>query len=116
MSADRWIALLTEEEYEAERDYADNFFGDSDMWFDNVSVKNNKKPDNVEAFCFGATDDDVPEQVLSNIDSLKCLVDDVVALLTFLFLQGSESQQIDMFERFLTANLGKGKIVHFWSE
>lgn len=50
------------------------------------------------------------------IERLKPKVDEVVALLTFLFLQGSESQQIDMFERFLAANLGKGKIVHFWSE
>ncbi|UQS94969.1 hypothetical protein Pam2_89 [Pseudanabaena phage Pam2] len=60
--------------------------------------------------------DDVPYETLKEIERLKPKVDEVVALLTFLFLQGSESQQIDMFERFLAANLGKGKIVHFWSE
>jgi hypothetical protein len=96
MINDRWIALLTEEEYEAAKDWSE------------------------EAFCFGNITDSknfgITPKLLSEIAALKPKVDDVVALLTFLFLQGSESGQLDMFERFLTANLGKGKIVYFWSE
>ena len=90
MSVSRSIALLTQEEYETARAKA--------------------------YFEFGDARDDVPDNVLNEIAALKPKVDDVVALLEFLFLQGSESQQIDMFSRFLAANLGQNKIVHFWSE
>lgn len=73
-----------------------------------------------EAFHFGDTDDNITlgiaPKIFDEIGALKPKVDDVVELLTFLFLQGSESGQLDMFERFLAANLGKGKIVYFWSE
>ena len=109
MINDRWIGLLTEAEYEAAQDYSEDVFGQPDYWWDSV-----------EAFCFGNITDSknfgITPKLLSEITALKPKVDDVVELLTFLFLQGSESGQLDMFERFLTANLGKGKIVHFWSE
>ena len=104
MSVKRWVALLTHEEFESARNKA--YFGED--WFHNCRSK--------DYFDFGDARDDVPNNVLDEIAVLNLKVDDVVALLTFLFLQGSESQQLDMFERFLTANLGKSKIVHFWSE
>ena len=40
-------------------------------------------------------------------------VDDVVALLEYMFLQGDESQQVDMFLRFIASNLAQNKIVIF---
>ena len=104
-----WIALLTDEELEEEKENA----GDPDKWYENLSV-NGLAP---ETFDFG----DIPDYpffgfALSEISELKPKVDDLVALLEFLFLQGSESQQADMFLRFIAANLAKNKIVQFWND
>lgn len=104
MSDDLWIGLLTPEEYEAAQ--AKVIPHENNFWHDNC--------DNNFVYCFG--DLQCSDRVFWEIEALKPKVDDVVALLEFLFLQSSESQQIDMFSRFLAANLGKGKIVHFWSE
>jgi hypothetical protein len=98
MSITCWIALLTQEEFES-------------AWLQNCDRK--------KYFHFGDINNNefkITSEILMEIAVLKPEVDDVVTLLRFLFLQGSESQQLDMFERFLAANLGKGKIVHFWSE
>jgi hypothetical protein len=108
-----WIALVTNKEYKAAKEKAvrnKNWGYTANLdWYDHIL--------RTQAFHF---DDDAPFYTVDNrlkeLEALKPKVDDVVALLTFLFLQGSESQQLDMFERFLAANLGKGKIVHFWSE
>jgi hypothetical protein len=108
MSTGQYIVLCTEEErvVAVKAAWSDGF----KHWMPYVA----------EAFYFGDTDDNITlgisPKIFNEIAALKPKVDDVVALLTFLFLQGSESQQLDMFERFLAANLGKGKIVHFWSE
>ena len=106
MSVNRSIVLLTQEEFEAAQASADLHEGE--FWFHHCDTVKNE-------FWFGDDRDDLPSQVLDEIDILAPKVDDVVTLLEFLFLQGSESQQIDMFIRFLAANLGKSKIVHFWS-
>jgi hypothetical protein len=108
MSTGQYIALCTEEErVVAVKAAWSNGFR---QW----------QPYITEAFHFGDTDDNITlgisPKIFNEIAALKPKVDDVVALLTFLFLQSSESQHLDMFERFLAANLGKGKIVHFWSE
>lgn len=106
MSVSCSIALLTQEEFKEATRKA--FYIEGEHWFHHIDQKNE--------FWFGDDKDDVPINVLREIDKIKVEVDSVWYLLVFLFLQGSESQQIDMFERFLNANLGKGKIVHFWSE
>jgi hypothetical protein len=106
MSVSRSIALLTQEEFKEATRAA--FYIEGEHWFHHIDQKNE--------FWIGDDNDDVPTNVLREIDSMKVEVDSVWHLLVFLFLQGSESQQLDMFERFLAANLGKGKIVHFWSE
>ena len=105
MSVSRSIALLTEEELTEACTKSKNYSGED--WFHHCSFKS--------YFEFG-DNNDYSSFPLDEIAALKPKVDDVVALLEFLFLQGSESQQIDMFSRFLAANLGQNKIVHFWSE
>jgi len=107
MSVSRYIVLLTEKEFERAIKSAEPY--EAEFWFHHCDLSKN-------SFWFGDGKDDVPYEAIKEIERLKPKVDDVVVLLTFLFLQGSESQQIDMFERFLSANLGKNKIVHFWSE
>ena len=107
MSVSRSVILLTQEEFEIAKASADPHEGE--FWFHHCDTVKNE-------FWFGDGRDDLPSQVLDEIGILAPKVDDVVTLLEFLFLQGSESQQIDMFIRFLAANLGKSKIVHFWSE
>ena len=108
-----WIALLTDDELNEASVEAEMFYGGSDKWYEDLSAKGLA----VETFDFG----DIPEysffgHMLSEINELKSKVDDLVALLEFLFLQGSESQQVDMFLRFLAANLTKNKIVHFYKD
>ena len=108
MSTGQYIALCTEEEkaVAVKSAWGDGFT----CWMPYIN----------DIFYFGEVDDNlalgISTKIFDEIRALKPKVDNVVALLTFLFLQSSESQQLDMFERFLTANLGKGKIVHFWSE
>lgn len=86
-----WISLLTQKELE-----------------DRISP--------VETFDFGEINYHFFKDILSELNNLKTQVDDVVALLEFLFLQGSESQQADMFLRFIAANLAKDKIVVFYDD
>jgi hypothetical protein len=106
-----WIALLTPDEFEEQKYFADIFTGDPNKWHENLSVRGN-----VETFDFGCIEYAFYGHILSEINSLRPKVDDVVALLEFLFLLGSESQQVDMFLRFISANLAKDKIVLFWNE
>ncbi|MCA2594030.1 MAG: hypothetical protein IM526_02565 [Microcystis sp. M38BS1] len=68
-------------------------------------------------FDFGNTGDGIDKNVFQEINGLNIEVDKIVSLLEFLFCQCSDSQQLDMFSRFLTAHTGHSKYyTHFWEE
>lgn len=110
MSVDRWICLLTQEEYEKAKKEAENVY--AEFWFHHCST-------DTKCFYFGENPDSIPSEVFDNIefisDNKSLYIDHLSDILEYLFLQTSDSADIGKFERFVDANLEKQKKVYFWS-
>ena len=83
---------------------------------DELKECDNKTYSNLESFDFGEIEYHFFKEIISELNSLKPKLDNVVALLEYLFLQSSESQQADMFLRFVAANLAQNKTVLFYDD
>lgn len=100
---ERYIVLFTKEE---ERQATDNCIAFNTHWHLMLSGDN--------CFLIGDDSDNIKFEFFEQLNRLNLLVDDVYKFLEILFLDGSESQQISAFSRFLEANLKKNKYVYFF--